>query len=303
MRTLTHCIVCNHTRFRTVYKSTFEGSAQDAPEFFLSQRRKVVRGTIVACDSCGFTFTNPQFEIDEYSAIYAKAPRPEPNKSMLEAELLRFSRLQRLIDGYCPASKRMLDLGCGDGTFLSMSRAKEKIGFEIGEIAVNEQTDFAIMRGDLVQSLRDGVLPRGSFDVITAWDVLEHLPDLESYMVAISDLLEPGGHFFATVPNVKSIVAKLSGASWNLILLEHLWYFSPHTLERFLVRFGLTQVACGRAPFDVSVAHFAARIAQTYGVDVRKLVQPFNNRVISLPIGLISVVFRKAGSAKLNTEK
>lgn len=66
------------------------------------------------------------------------------------------------------------------------------------------------MRGDLVQSARDGVLPGGSFRRNSGLDVLEHLPDLEPYMVAISDLLEPARHFFATGPIGGSIVAKLS---------------------------------------------------------------------------------------------
>ena len=57
-------------------------------------------------------------------------------------------------------------------------------------------------------------------------------------MERLITLLKPGGRLYLTVPNSASWVARLSGEKWNMLLLEHLWYFDPATLTRFLGRCG-----------------------------------------------------------------
>jgi 2-polyprenyl-3-methyl-5-hydroxy-6-metoxy-1,4-benzoquinol methylase len=66
-----------------------------------------------------------------------------------------------------------------------------------------------------------------NFDLVTAWDVLEHIPRLDEYVKTVNFILKKDGLFFCTLPNISSFIARISGSKWNSLLLEHLWYFDP----------------------------------------------------------------------------
>ena len=78
-----------------------------------------------------------------------------------------------------------------------------------------------------------------------------------------------------------------------MILLEHLWYFSPKTLNRFLADRGFSQIEHGGVPFDATMTHLANRFAQTYGIVFSSLVKPIGNQIISLPVGLMYGVYQR----------
>lgn len=278
-----------------VYESTYNGNADGAAEYFLNHRQKVARGRIVRCKECRFLFTNPQFTPEEYDQIYASAAREAPEEDPLkEAEQLRFARLSSLVKEHAGVPHRLLDLGCGDGQFLKQVEAQEKYGYEVGGLAERTANGITFLSGAFLSDVGKLPLTEESFDVVTAWDVLEHLPDLELHIEAVARLLSSGGLMFVTIPDADSIVARLSGSRWNMLLLEHLWYFNSKNFEQFMTRYGFVKVEDGPIPFSVSIAHLAKRFSQTYGVDITKLVKPFNKLVVSMRIGLIYAVYRRA---------
>jgi hypothetical protein len=136
---------------------------------------------------------------------------------------------------------------------------------------------------------------------VTAWDVLEHLPDLTNYIDAFTSLLRSGGHLFVTVPNIASLSARLAGRYWNAFLLEHLWYFSPKTLERFMFDRGFKRIAKGFVPYDVPLSHLVNRLLQIYGLTTVSLPRSLGRFVVSLPIGLMFGVFKKIVNSECNS--
>jgi hypothetical protein len=78
-----------------------------------------------------------------------------------------------------------------------------------------------------------------------------------------------------------------------MILLEHLWYFSPATLARLLERHGFTQVDVRNVPFDAPVAHIATRLAQTFGMKGVLPVGPLSRMVFPAPAGIMLGVYRR----------
>ena len=294
MRYLSKCLVCGFGSFETIYEARFDGSAEQATEYFLNQRRKVTHGRIVRCQQCGFIFTNPQFEIEEYQRIYLKATElMVQDNGLAAAENVRFARLVKLIEKYNRCPNRLLDLGCGNGKFLSMVSARERIGYEIGGSLNSPSLEYRIVTGDFLSDIGQSDFTQASFDVVTAWDVFEHLPELGRYVGAIAKLLASKGYLFVTLPNADSLIARLSGPRWNMILLEHLWYFSPDTLNRFLTGQGFSVIEHGHVPFDATMTHLANRFAQTYGVGFSSLVKLIGSQVISLPVGLMYAVFQR----------
>lgn len=288
------CLVCSGENFTTRMESAFSGTPADAAQFFLANRRGVVHGRIQRCNHCGFVFTNPQFSPDEYDEIYKNAPGPSgSNVTLDDGDARRFRRLARNVRGDVGKFGRFLDFGCGRGGFLLAMNDPAGVGFEVGEPAVFSVGPSHVTTGRFLDCAGGPGFEKGAFDLITAFDVFEHLPNLDEYVEVLGGILKPGGRLAITVPDVDSWNARLAGARWNMYLLEHLWYFSRETLRTFMKRTGFREVRHKRLPYDAPLAHIVRRVAQTYGVSVPELGPAMSRVVFAVPIGLMYGVFER----------
>ena len=139
---------------------------------------------------------------------------------------------------------RLLDVGCSDGDLLEAVHANPRFsatGLDLSETNV----DYCRSQGyDVLQSdLESAGLPDEEFDVAVALHVVEHLQDPVRTLSEIYRVLRPGQYFFAVMPCVSHIKARLAGRRWKYFgPPAHLWYFSPKTLSRFVERIGFETV-------------------------------------------------------------
>ena len=132
-------------------------------------------------------------------------------------------------------SGTLLDLGCSSGAFLQSMRSEawklHGIEMSAAEAAEAEATSGArVFVGNVVEA----PFPGESFDVITCFDVLEHLYEPRRVMARVAEWLKPGGIFYILVPNVDSAEARVFRSYWHgLELPRHLFHYSPESL-RFL---------------------------------------------------------------------
>lgn len=150
-----------------------------------------------------------------------------------------------------------------------------------------------IITGDWATVAGSRIFPPAAFDFVVAFDVLEHLPRIGEDLALIRTVLRTGGHLFVTVPNIESFVAKAMGKYWNMLLLEHLWYFSPKTLQRLMARYGFELLAIRSVPYDAAIAHLGTRLAQTFGMIGTFRGGPFSRLVLPIPAGIMLGVFCK----------
>ena len=125
---------------------------------------------------------------------------------------------------------KILDIGAGTGDFLVVAK---KDGWEITGIEPGEKPrNIAIQKGvSFVNNLSD--LADNSFDVITMWHVLEHVPDLDLQIKEIKRLIKPNGSILIAVPNFKSFDANYYGKFWAAFdVPRHLWHFSKTAIEK-----------------------------------------------------------------------
>jgi SAM-dependent methyltransferase len=184
--------------------------------------------------------------------------------------------------------------GGGDGAFQNFINDSHGRGFEVGPPARRRAGPSEIIVGDWARFAGSAECPAGSLDFLTAFDVFEHLPRIDEDIDLIRTVLKPGGVLFASVPNVASLVARIMGERWNMLLLEHLWYFSPATLAQLMKRHGFEQIAVRNVPFDAPVAHIATRLAQTFGMKGAFSAGPLTRLVISAPAGIMLGVYKRA---------
>lgn len=129
----------------------------------------------------------------------------------------------------------LLDIGCGTGDFLveAKKRGWTTTGFEPNDKA----SELATKKGiTIAKQLSD--LPDHSFDVITLWHVLEHIPNLEEQIIVLRRLLKPEGKLIVAVPNYKSYDAMHYKEYWAAFdVPRHIWHFSQKSITTIFSQF------------------------------------------------------------------
>jgi len=131
---------------------------------------------------------------------------------------------------------RVLDIGCGSGQFLArlVRSGHECHGTELSAETGRRAGQVPGLRLHFGELERDR-FPVGSFDLISIWHVLEHLPEPDRILGFCHDWLSDGGALMVAVPNIDSMQARLFGGAWfHLDPPRHLHHFGRASLERAL---------------------------------------------------------------------
>src|SRR5262245_15859985 len=297
MKQLTTCLTCGGSSLQRLYGSTYSGTPDLAHEYFLANRKDSAHGEISRCLDCGFVFTSTQF--DDYDEIYARVQSatrsdsayPESDEA---ASKLRFARLKKIVSRHTSLSLPFLDFGCGDGGFLREVAGDAGTGFEVGAPAIRSGPQGSRVLSGRWQDVAGSTdLPWGSQHSVVAFDVFEHLSQLERDVELIRRVLLRNGHLFVTVPDVESLNARLFRGRWNMLLLEHLWYFSARTLDRFLSERGFTPVTSQSIPYDATVRHISKRLQESLKVRLPRLPDRIGEFVFAVPAGVLFASYRR----------
>lgn len=136
----------------------------------------------------------------------------------------------KLINSYQPVKGRILDIGAGTGDFLLECKNQnwDILGIEPNDKAKGIALGKGIKFGYTIEKLESN-----SFDVITMWHVLEHVPDVEHQVAELKRLLKPSGTIIIAVPNFKSYDANHYKEFWAAYdVPRHLWHFSKTAIEK-----------------------------------------------------------------------
>ncbi|MFA9187173.1 class I SAM-dependent methyltransferase [Flavobacterium sp. FBOR7N2.3] len=142
-----------------------------------------------------------------------------------------------LINSFQPNKGRILDIGAGTGDFLLT--AQENGWQTIGVEPSPRAKGIAIKKGiAFVEDTKE--LESHSFDTISMWHVLEHVPDLDAQIKELKRLLKQDGTLIVAVPNYKSFDAKHYGAFWAAYDVPiHFWHFSKKAIQLLFAKEGM----------------------------------------------------------------
>ena len=176
--------------------------------------------------------THPQPSLENLGKYYESEDyiSHTDNKRSLFEKLYHFiksialKKKLNLINSQQSQKGRLLDIGAGTGDFLLFAKNDgwQTIGVEPNDraksIAKNKGISFVEETTELESQ---------TFDVITMWHVLEHVPDLDKQIKELKRLLKPTGTLIVAVPNFKSFDAKYYGKFWAAYDVPiHFWHFS-----------------------------------------------------------------------------
>lgn len=204
---------------------------------------------IVRCRRCGLVYVNPRPALEDLVSLYAdyhaRGGETEASWDRLMRPIFRESaeRLCSSRDG--SGQGRLLDVGCGYGAFVALMRERgwDAEGVDPSPTVVAA----AVSKGRPVYlgTLAGMQSPNGTYDAITMFYVLEHVPDPMGALKRAFDLLAAGGILLVRVPHTTPIVRLLAPFGLGKALYDppfHLYDFSPTVLREMLRRTGFADV-------------------------------------------------------------
>lgn len=223
------CSLCGQTTWNTQTESILD---------YLSGQRF----DIVQCRSCGLKVTNPVPDAIEIGEYYPARYRGNRHSF---TERMRTVLRRRAIESYFPRGfkGRLLDVGCGDGSFALEMRRR---GWEVSATEIDDPT-VNMLRAKGIDAKSPEEAERLGFetlfDAVTCWHVMEHLEQPLRTAKWVKLLLKSEGVFQVTVPNVASLQARVFGKRWlHLDVPRHRYHFTRLTLGSLLRSASFQQV-------------------------------------------------------------
>jgi len=187
--------------------------------------------SILRCANCHSGLTHPVPE--DLKRFYGPAYHGQRHGSTAGFCARRRMRILAQLFGKTGAG-RLLDVGCGDGTFLLAAQAR---GWKVAGTEMNPE--LARANGLTVHSSFDQLPADARFDCITFWHVLEHLIDPRAAIAAATERLSPSGRLVVAVPNSEGWQASLFGKHWlHLDVPRHVTHFTERGLLHVLTAAG-----------------------------------------------------------------
>ena len=242
--------------------------------------------TYVQCRICGLVFMNPQISPADTSKFYPDDYGPhQSNRTSHKSDIstarksFRKKPFAKDILENLSSHKRLLDLGCGNGKFLSEAKLLtqcEVLGLDNSMLAAaiaKEKYGLEIFLGTIC----DLNLPDNYFDIVTAWSYIEHINDPCAVLTQVSTLLKNDGIFIIRTPNFSSLNARIFGEKWyHLDCPRHLFLYSPKTIRALLKKAGLLmrKITYDKSPKGIlgSIQYllYSNNYSKTHGDKIRR---------------------------------
>jgi ubiquinone/menaquinone biosynthesis C-methylase UbiE len=214
--------------------------------------------TLWRCTHCGLYQNGRLVDNSAYAADYHRGYEHHREKKLRTASV-RLNRIAPLVRAKKP---RLLDVGSSVGCVIesALHRGWDAVGIDVSKSAV----EFCRKR-DLPCRLVQGSalpFPDSSFDVLTAWHVIEHVEDVRETLAEWFRVLRPDGVLALETPDASSPVVRLRGSSYRKFWApEHTYTFTPTTLAEFMRRTGFEIMR--RPVFGRLAGHSARMVAYT----------------------------------------
>ena len=218
----------------------------------------------------GFLETTPQPSLDKLPDYYKSEDyisHTDTQRNLFEKvyhfiRKVSLKKKLRLINSFSSEEKNLLDVGCGTGDFLQIAKQNN---WNIFGIEPNEQARHIANKKvinsvfEIKQLLK---FKPASFDVITLWHVLEHLPNLEDHIVIFKKLLKPKGTLIIAVPNYKSYDATHYKEFWAAYdVPRHLWHFNKTSISKLVSKVSMQVIKIKPMLFD---AFYVSLLSEKY---------------------------------------
>jgi ubiquinone/menaquinone biosynthesis C-methylase UbiE len=287
------CNLCGRDEWRERFPATIhldKADQMDVGAFRCTSNGYGHHPRIVQCNHCGYVYANPRWSSDELVAAYT-AVEDEMYLAERAGRELTFRRhLQALEKFTGPANGRsLLDVGAYIGVFVEVAQAAgwQAYGVEPSSWAAKVAQERGLR---VVEGTQDAPELWGmQFDVVTMWDVIEHVDDPSAELAKAYRLLEPGGILAVHTMDIDSRIARLMGGRWPWLMDMHMHYFSRATLAQMLKKNGYEVLWSGAQGRYLRLGYLASRVGglnRPLGRLVTALVRGLKLAEVAAPVNL-----------------
>jgi 2-polyprenyl-3-methyl-5-hydroxy-6-metoxy-1,4-benzoquinol methylase len=291
------CPLCGGDDAKTLVEATLDEGKLTASAFASRKVPEYMHSRMVECNMCGMLYANPVLRQEALAAAYKDASFDSGVESKLAA--LSYRALLEPHLGALPSRTSALDIGAGDGAFVEELLAlgfTNVVGVEPSEAPI-EAAKPAI-RG----YLKCGIFAAEHFateslDLITCFQVIEHVWDPVKITGDALALLKPGGLFIIVAHDRRAFSARIMGTKSPIFDIEHLQLFDKPTGAALLRNAGFDSVEVrsvrNKYPVDYWIKLFPLPIALKSAVRDMAKTSGIGNLLLSVPAGNLAVVGRK----------
>lgn len=284
-----HCNLCGRDDYKVRFPATMTTTVLQVDAFSCTSPGYGHHAQIVQCNHCGFVYANPRWSPDDILEAYTAVEDETYVAERLGRELTFQKHLQAMEKYTGPGNGRaLLDIGAYIGVFVEVACANDwqAAGVEPSAWAARLAQNHGL---NVIHGTQDSPqLLNQQFDVITMWDVIEHVPDPSAEMAKAYQKLKPGGWLVIHTMDIDSLMARLLGARWPWLMDMHIHYFTQRTMAQMLEKNGfqvvwsgaqgrylrLSYVASRLRAFNKSIGTLAAKII--YGLKLETKAIPIN---------------------------
>ncbi|MBF0478519.1 MAG: class I SAM-dependent methyltransferase [Candidatus Omnitrophica bacterium] len=193
---------------------------------------------LVQCHQCGLFFSSPRPSEKQLLTAYEEVIDPIYQEE-IKGRSITFQRNLQHLKKYC-SSGTLLDVGCATGVFLNEARARgwEEFGIEPSAWGVERaRSGYHLSRVEQGGIEEIGIFKK-QFDVMTMWDVLEHVPSPKKALMKAHEFLKPKGILAFSTVDFGSLYARLMGKKWPWLMKMHIYYFNRQIIKKYLAEAG-----------------------------------------------------------------
>jgi 2-polyprenyl-3-methyl-5-hydroxy-6-metoxy-1,4-benzoquinol methylase len=283
------CNFCGADDVALRYPSTIEHEA-DWRAFRCTHSGYGTHPPIVQCQRCGLVYTDPRPDGSDILETYEAVEDPLYIEER-EGRVLTFKHHLKPLEQLTgpPEGRPLLDVGAYTGVFVEIAdqHGWDAWGVEPSRWAVEQAhaRDLQMVQG----TLDTADLPEAYFDVVTMWDVIEHLTDPRFALQQAHGLLKPGGLLVVHTIDIESLFARLMGPRWPWLMEMHIYYFSQRTLRAMLEKCGfrvLSDKPQGRFLRLGYLMNRVGALVPLLGRPAERLVTWLGVRSLAVPVNL-----------------
>jgi len=227
-----NCPICGTHDYKIVFKSK---------DFRLKTTANIFN--VVHCNRCDLLFLNPHPIKKELPTFYPADFNKKGDTFLYKFLKPLFSITQNSTISFLKKYKKngkILDIGCGNGHFLLRM---QKEGFDVWGIELNQNAEKFIsscLKGRILyKEIKECNFASQTFDIITLFQTLEHIFDLDVLFCEIKRILKDNGIIYIVVPDTDFYESKVFGPYYyNLEVPRHLYFFNKKSMSNLLVKNG-----------------------------------------------------------------
>lgn len=175
-----------------------------------------------------------------------------------------------ILENEYPAKGKLLDIGAGTGDFLLQAK---QAGWDTTGIEPNAKAKNSAESKGVTFINDTSTVGNNTFDAVTMWHVLEHVPNVQKQITELNRIVKPNGIIIIAVPNFNSYDAKYYGKHWAAYdVPRHLWHFSKTAIKNLFESQGMKLVKILPMKFD---SFYVSLLSEKYKTGKMNFIKGF----------------------------